>query len=192
MLFSSVLFEICPFKPRLVLMAAQWQAAVEIWRAATRAARDASHFWAYLPSDCKHAAVFTASTCAGFSPAKYVPGLGPLSLAWGWLLIGVLLGLCFWDLAHAVESLVARMGQLRDHYRVARGQARRPLWHPAAAAALAMAGNGPERVFLQRLVDDGDAALQMLALCTGVAPREALARVLGREFVATHAASWGL
>ena len=74
--------------------------------------------------------------------------------------------------------------QLRDQHHEARRRVRLPLWDPAAVAAIASAGNGPERVFLQRLVDDGDAALQMLALCTGVAPRETLARVLGQGFVA--------
>ena len=161
-------------------MAAQWQAAAEAWRTAARAARDASLYWAYMPSDCKHAVLFTASTCVGSSPAKYVPGIGPFSLAWGWLLIGMLLGLCFWDLVQAVERLGARWMQLRDQHHEARRRAHLPLWHPAAVAALASAGNGPERVFLQRLVDDGDAALQMLALCTGWHRAKRLPAFLGK------------
>ena len=65
-------------------------------------------------------------------------------------------------------------------------------WHHAAQMELRAAPSGPRRVLLQRLVDEGDAALELLAAAYSVSKRDALARVLGEHVVRINAAAWGM
>ena len=67
-----------------------------------------------------------------------------------------------------------------------------PPWHQAACDALRFAPEGPQRIVLQRLVEDGEPALDFLVSSTGIPRRAALARALGEHMVATHAAQWQL
>ena len=123
-----------------------WNGALHVWETAVRAADVASKHWAVTPSDCRHAIVFTASTCAGVEPIRYSAGFGPFSLGWGWMLVGWLLGLLspqLWLLLYALGEHAARLPSLFT-------AARPPAWHMAAMAALAQAPDGPRRVILQR------------------------------------------
>ena len=67
-----------------------------------------------------------------------------------------------------------------------------PPWHRAAQTELQGSHAGPRRTILQRLVDDGDTALEFLAAAGGVTKREALARVLPPQVVHANATLWGL
>ena len=62
---------------------------------------------ASLPPTCRESLTHAALTCSGVTPRYFTPGFGPLALAWGWLLLGVLLGLLF---RRAAAALVALAG----------------------------------------------------------------------------------
>ena len=62
----------------------------------TLGASVASHRWpaaraAGLPATCRQAAAHAALVCSGMDPVYFSAGSVPLSLAWGWLLSGLLL-----------------------------------------------------------------------------------------------------
>ena len=67
-----------------------------------------------------------------------------------------------------------------------------PPWHFVAQAALVSQAEGPRRVLLQQLVDEGDGALVLLADATGVSKRAMLVRVFGEDVVAANAVAWRL
>ena len=65
-------------------------------------------WWAAsLPPTCKESLTHAALTCSGATPRYFTPGFGPLALAWGWLLLGILLGLLF---RRAAATMVALAG----------------------------------------------------------------------------------
>ena len=46
-----------------------------------------------MSASCKFAATHTALACSGYAPESVaLPGLPPLSVSWGWLVLGVALG----------------------------------------------------------------------------------------------------
>ena len=45
-------------------------------------------FAASLPPSCRQSVAHALLTCGGGAPAYFTPGFAPLSLAWGWLLVG--------------------------------------------------------------------------------------------------------
>ena len=47
-------------------------------------------FAASLPPSCRQSVAHALLTCGGGAPAYFTPGFAPLSLAWGWLLVGLL------------------------------------------------------------------------------------------------------
>ena len=180
-----------------------WAAAGGTWTFVSDSARAATVAWAASTGKCKgaitHALYHVSTVCGGYAeeaPAQFTPGFGPLALAWGWLLIGVMLGvllaLNFWDLVARLEQFA----QLIDRVRLAVGAAppglhAMPLWHAAVRTAL-YAAEGPRRTVLQRLADDGDAALDLLAAGRGVSRRAALEHVLGVQTVQINAVAWRL
>ena len=179
------------------------------------AARHATVAWATSSSKCRAAVAFSAqhvlSTCGGFAdelPAAFTPGFGPFALAWGWILVGmvlgILLGLHFWDFLARLEQFWQRIDRIRRLAAVAAvaaadaevggapGLAAIPPWLDAARNAFLVA-QGPQRIILQRLVEEGDPALQLLAAAMGgVSRRAALERVLGHQVVQAHAHAWRL
>ena len=186
--------------------------ATQAWYQASVASAQASVYWAAAPRVCKDALIFSGNICAGYEPMQYYSsGFGPFPLAWGWLLVGVLVGflvgLHLWDLLAGLE----RFSQ-RGYFEGVRAQSlaacpmrgapglhlppsapapqSTPLWHQAACNALAVAPEGPQRNVLRRLVEDGEAALEMLVAATGVTKRTALARVLGESVVSNNALQW--
>ena len=116
------------------------------------------------------------------------------------VLIGLLVGLHVRDLAGGLAGIGQRIEVARTMARPdflaraggAPGLRPMPLWHQAACTALAVAPEGPQRIVLTRLVEDGEAALELLVASTGVSKRVALARVLGESVVAAHAVQWRL
>ena len=71
------------------------------------AASSAVWWAASLPPTCRESLAHAALPCSGAIPRYFTPGFGPLALAWGWLLLGVLLGLLF---RRAAAALVALAG----------------------------------------------------------------------------------
>ena len=55
------------------------------------AASSAMTFASSLPPSCRQSVAHALLTCRGGAPAYFLPGFAPLSLAWGWLLVGLLL-----------------------------------------------------------------------------------------------------
>ena len=49
-----------------------------------------------------------------------------------------------------------------------------------------------QRLVLQRLAEDGEAALRLITVASGASRRTVLAKVLGENFVERHATEWGL
>ena len=176
----------------------------QAWEQATQAADTAAVYWAAAPRECKDALIFAGNICGGIKPLRYLsPGFGPLALAWGWLLVGVLIGLLlglhFWDIIAGLEKFAQRVETVRTaarnplpHMRPPPGLHLLPAWHAAACNALAVVPEGPQKVVLRRLVEDGDAALELLVASAGVSRRAALARVLGEHIVAANAHQWDL
>ena len=182
---------------------------LQAWTYAGEAARQAALTWAAASGRCKGALTYSAyhvlTTCGGYqddAPTQFTPGFGPFALAWGWCLVGVvlgvLLGLHFWDFLARLEHFAQRLERIRrvaaavpQLYGAPPGLMAMPPWHSAVQNALLMA-HGPQRVVLQRLLDDGEPALDFLAAVAGVPRRNALARLLGEQLVQAQAAAWGL
>ncbi|OLP83457.1 hypothetical protein AK812_SmicGene35783 [Symbiodinium microadriaticum] len=68
------------------------------------AASSAVWWAASLPPMCRESLAHAALTCSGATPRYFTPDFGPLALAWGWLLLGVL-GLVFRRTAAAMVAL---------------------------------------------------------------------------------------
>ena len=183
---------------------AAWPAAQQVWALASNAAKSAALAWEASTAKCKgaiaHSAYHLATVCGGFeeeAPTRFTPGFGPLGLAWGWCLVGVLLGLLlglnFWDIFTRLEQIAQRIeGVRRAGADAPPGLRPMPPWHGMVRDALAVAAEGPRRLVLLRLADEGDAALEFLAAAASVSKRTALARILGEHVVQVNAVAWRL
>eukprot|EP00959_Pyramimonas_sp_CCMP1952_P203973 4265588-Pyramimonas_sp.AAC.1 len=61
--------------------------------AATGAGKSSLALLATLPRECKLAWVHATAICSGEDPAYYsTPGFGPITVSYGWLLLGVVVG----------------------------------------------------------------------------------------------------
>jgi hypothetical protein len=167
----------------LVLAEKVWPLAVRFWEGSTAAAAHASIHWASVAPDCRSATIMAMNVCLGMTPAPGTPGFAHLSLGWGWGLVGFLLGLL---LSPHLLLLCRRL-----HGAAIPTVGTAP-WQNAVITALAQTSEHHRRIVLQRLIDDGDEALQLLAASAGVSRRAALARVLGESVVTSHAAAWGV
>jgi hypothetical protein len=187
----------------ILVLAAEWGPAITgQLREARQLLADAASWYITLPGDCRASISHAAATCFG-TPPRYFP-------AWGWVAIGILLG--FWmgvavaclalrdfrrDVA-VVQPEVARPEHLPQHTAqqlprpLSPGLRPIPLWHAAAREALRVATDAPRRLVLQKLYDEGDAALDLLAIAGGISRREALGRILGTEIVMNNAVAWRL
>ena len=72
--------------PSLLSHAVAWGA----WAAAR--GWDTARAAAGLPPTCRQAVAHAALVCTGADPVYFSAGFAPLSLAWGWLLLGLALG----------------------------------------------------------------------------------------------------
>ena len=109
------------------------------------------------------------------------------------MMLGVFLGLHFWDLVACLDQCAQRIQRIRHTGLAAPpGLHTMPAWHAAVLAEHCITTEGPRRVILQRLIKEGDAALELLAALAGVSKREALARVLGPTVVQANAVAWRL
>ena len=175
-----------------------WQAAQTTWQHATAAAESAALYWAVAPQECKESIAFTLNVCGGIRPVRHTPGFGPLALARGWGLIGFLVGVLF---CMHFEALLTRLEIMGQRLQMARrppqaaappGLPPLPLWDGAVRERLVLVQDANQRLVLQRLAEDGEAALRLIAVATGASRRTVLAKVLGENFVERHANEWGL
>ena len=180
------------------------------WAFAAGAAREAGAAWVAASAKCKavitHSASRVFTVCGGFDeemPVLFTPGFGPFALAWGWCLVGIvlglLLGLHFWDFVSKLDQLAQRLERVRrvaaavpDLFGAPPGLAAIPPWHGAVQLALAQVTDPNRRIILRRLLDDGEPALQFLAASTGSSRRRALEALLGGAVVQQHATEWQL
>ena len=85
------------------LPAVDWaQHLTTAWQFTQASSRAALAFLAALPGDCKLATLHAAAVCSGQAPSYTTPGFGPFALAWGWMLVGMMIGaaLMYIILAH--------------------------------------------------------------------------------------------
>ena len=142
------------------------------------AASSAVWWAASLPPTCRESLTHAALTCSGATPRYFTPGFGPLALAWGWLLLGVLLGLLF---RRAAAALVALAG----------GHAPQcaPCSWEALLRELAARTEDPNRhEVLQYLLQGGEAAVRDLSQATNRTPTALMAHLLTDSTVADAAA----
>ena len=114
---------------------------------------------AQLPTGCREAAMHALLTCAVGPPRYVTPGWGPCSHCWGWLCVGLLLGV---------------LGTGLLWLRVATHRRPPPAWSVAASETLRCMAVG------------GETELQALAEAAGQTPTELLCSIL-RQATATHA-----
>ena len=164
------------------LTAVDWGTHLTAGWARARSSSSSAYAWAAaLPQECRLAMTHTAMVCAGHNPQYYsVPGFGPLSLAWGWLLIGVVVGV-------AMAIMFMGLG----------GCLRR---EPAIGALALMANaNAPPGLANDRARQDvlnfiaagGRPALQELAMATGMSEVDFLGAMLGTNQPRLNAAFVG-
>ena len=142
------------------------------------AASSAVWWAASLPPTCRESLAHAALTCSGATPRYFTPGFGPLALAWGWLLLGVLLGLLF---RRAAAALVALAG----------GHAPQcaPCSWEALLRELAARTEDPNRhEVLQYLLQGGEAAVRDLSQATNRTPTALMAHLLTDSTVVDAAA----
>ena len=124
------------------LAAVDWRGAANTaWTWSWHQASTGQALLLAMPTPCKLAITHTALVCSGYSPEyTALPGFPPLSLSWGWLVLGLVLGVL---LGSAMVLLVnwwarrqgdrARMDVL--NYVIVGGQVNVPRLHQLAQAA---------------------------------------------------------
>ena len=144
------------------------------WHHADHSARAAVAYLATLPRDCKLASLHATLLCMGEVPAYVTPGFGPFSLAWGWMIVGMIVG------AVMTYLFPSCRGMLRQ----------RPLMLPMMTLPAALGPQpvtpapvtfgGQERAeLLEYITYGGTEALRDMAANAGVGEAEFLARAFG-------------
>ena len=132
------------------------------------AASSAVWWAASLPPTCRESLAHAALTCSGATPRYFTPGFGPLALAWGWLLLGVLLGLLF-------RRAVATMAALAGGHTAESA----PCSWEALLRELSARTQDPHRhEVLHYLLQGGEAAARELSQASHCTPAALLARLL--------------
>ena len=71
-----------------------WDAGVGAYSLASSAASHSYAAAAAMPTECKQATAHAGMVCAGYIPEYHLtPGFGPWPFGWGWLLVGIFLGI---------------------------------------------------------------------------------------------------
>ena len=146
----------------------------------------ASAYLSALPMDCQLAALHTTLVCTGRSVQYHsYPGFGPIGLAWGWLMVGVVIGgiVCFLALfwmgrirseptVMQLSTLMQPAGDTRPAVLPMRAQARADALHyiavagPPALQELAAAARMSESAFLAQLLSSHPASPPGLTINT--------------------------
>ena len=65
-----------------------------VWQWGVASSNSLAAFSAALPTECKSSLIHTFGICSGARPLIFpTPGFSPFSLAWGWFLVGTLIGI---------------------------------------------------------------------------------------------------
>ena len=142
--------------------------ATELWNWTRGAAGDTWVFLSGLPANCWLASVHAGMVCMGQNPSYHsVPGFGPFSLAWGWMLVGIVVG------AAAMYIYMFHHGRLRR-------QSIRSINQPPSIPQMSAADSEREE-FLEYIALAGRPALQDLAARTGSTEADILIGLFGAQ-----------
>ena len=120
---------------------------------------------AELPPGCSQAIWHAASVCSplgGRPPSYFAPGFGPWELGYGWMGVGILVGL----LMRQVLLLL-----------IAACEARRSLWRRGHLQQMYQR-NGSRQELLDLLIEGGPASIRELASDLGEDPHRLLLQIL--------------
>ncbi|CAE7283556.1 unnamed protein product [Symbiodinium sp. CCMP2592] len=147
------------------------------------AASSAVWWAASLPPTCKESMTHTALTCSGATPRYFTPAFGPLALAWGWLLVGVLLGFLF---RRAVCAIVGLAGGRPSQC----PSPRTPWSWEALLRELSARNQDPHRhEVLQNLLQGCEAALEELCRASQRTPASLMAHLVANHSEVADAAA---
>ena len=148
--------------------------AASVWGFLRGQADSGVGFLLSLPTTCKLATIHAGYICMGQDPSYFaIPGFPPITLSWGWLLVGMIIG--------AASMLT---------FLVMTGRVYRP---PSLLTMAQIAGAGDQalqaRRDMVRYISSGRAALQDMAAAGGVSEMELLRRAYGIPLPAAQPAA---
>ena len=131
-------------------------------------------FLAALPRDCWSASMHAGLVCSGNVPEYFnIPGFPPLSLSWGWMLVGILIGVT------TTLLVLSLTGNLRREPRVAALPRLPQVTHNTGAQA---------RQDLLNYISTGRQALQEVAAASHVSEMDLLRTAYGLQDAAPQVA----
>jgi len=133
--------------------------------------------WQSLSPECRAELQHAVNVCTNMVPT--IPGFPPFRAAWGWLLLGLIVGF--------FTSVL--LDHLRSRRRPNDTTVSIPTWRDLILDKMAVVADHAEREVLQYLADGGVQALEDLASHAGLTPLRLLAHVLSSGFAPQAAAS---
>ena len=125
-------------------------------------------YLAALPRTCHVASAHEAMVCAGSPPEYAMSGFGPFALGWGWMLIGMWVGVTTTLLVLLLTGHIRRDVSMATLARLA-----------APSPATQMPNQVPLPDVLNYLAAGGRTALQDMSAAMGISETEVLQRALG-------------
>ena len=148
------------------------QHSSDAWQFAQSSRRAAFAYLAALPRDCTLASLHASMVCLGTDVAYYTtPGFGPFSLAWGWALVGVMLG------GLITFLMLSATGRMRREPTLATFASMTRTGPPTVATTTA--ADQARQDLLDYIAIGGRPALQEIATSTGMNESEVLMNVFG-------------
>ena len=157
----------------------------QAWQFAQQQSQSFVGFVSALPATCKLATMHAASICIGQVPEYWAtPGFPPITLAWGWLLVGILIGSLLTMLILSMGGCLRREPTIGTLAAIAMAQAAqvpiqdapRPQQPPPGLPAPRDRARDDIVAFLAR---DGRQALTELAAASGMTEVEFLHGMFG-------------
>jgi len=139
-----------------------------MWETLTALART----WHSQSAECRAELQHAMNVCTNMVPTT--PGFPPFRAAWGWLLLGLVVGFF--------------ASVLLDHLRTRRSRSTPdPSWRDLILDKLAVVADHAEQEVLQYLADGGTRALEDMARSAGLTPMRLLAKLLSSHSTASQA-----